>query len=480
MICRRRHPAKAATDPHGRHGHGIGWQRGEQYHLAVQRHDGTHRARSHVARPAMRLPDPQAALRPLHSRSRLARCAAADPELRAWPSCCAGIPARSHHSIAYSLGWTQHSTGPQMIRAWRSSSSSWETSDGRAAEFTHCGVMPASRDRRTFRCSSTCSRATCRNPPCATLPRWRIYKTLPIAQAPTECGTTVCWANLAKFAVSLLKAWYGTAATPQNEFGYQWLPRVDDNSSEMSFFARMDEGDVKGLFVMGQNPAAGGPNGRLHHPAMRGLDWLVVIDLFRNRDCQLLVSDPGGRPRHHSRPRSFSFPRRRSSRKTGSFTNTERMIQWHDKAVDPWETAVRTRGFLTISGSASRSSTRIPSSSAIGRCNISPGTTNPIASAPEDDSCLHADRRRTRRQEGTTGDQRLPSERETAAASGTGRAGERRINGLRVLALLRGVSRGIDEPGSIARQPRGCGFRVWRLGMGVARKSSRHVQPGVG
>ena len=102
------------------------------------------------------------------------------------------------------------------------------------------------------------------------------------------------WADLPKFTVSLLKAWYGAAATPENEFGYQWLPRVDDNSSEMSFFARMDEGDVKGLFVMGQNPAAGGPNGKLHRKAMRRLDWLVVIDLFETETASYWYADPEG------------------------------------------------------------------------------------------------------------------------------------------------------------------------------------------
>jgi formate dehydrogenase major subunit len=105
------------------------------------------------------------------------------------------------------------------------------------------------------------------------------------------------WADLPKFTVSLLKAWYGAAATPENEFGYQWLPRVDENASEMSFFARMDEGDVKGLFVMGQNPAAGGPNGKLHRRAMRRLDWLVVIDLFETETASFWYADlEGGDP----------------------------------------------------------------------------------------------------------------------------------------------------------------------------------------
>jgi formate dehydrogenase major subunit len=103
----------------------------------------------------------------------------------------------------------------------------------------------------------------------------------------------------------------------------------------MSFFARMDEGGVKGLFVMGQNPAAGGPNGKLHRQAMRRLDWLVVIDLFETETASYWYADPEGVDPGSIPTEVFLIPAASVVEKEGSFTNTERMIQWHDKVVDP-------------------------------------------------------------------------------------------------------------------------------------------------
>jgi formate dehydrogenase major subunit len=67
------------------------------------------------------------------------------------------------------------------------------------------------------------------------------------------------WSNFPKFAVSLLKAWYGASATAENDYGFGWVPRIDANYSHLPTFLRMNEGKVKGLFLFGQNPAAGAP-----------------------------------------------------------------------------------------------------------------------------------------------------------------------------------------------------------------------------
>ncbi len=71
--------------------------------------------------------------------------------------------------------------------------------------------------------------------------------------------TTGYWSNFRKFIVSLLKAYYGNAATPENDFHFDWLPRMDGDYSQLPFFKRMAEGEVKGYLLFGQNPAGGGP-----------------------------------------------------------------------------------------------------------------------------------------------------------------------------------------------------------------------------
>ena len=105
-------------------------------------------------------------------------------------------------------------------------------------------------------------------------------------------------------------------------------------------FVAMAEGKIKGFFAMGQNPAVGGQNAGFQRQALAKLDWLVVRDLYETetasfwKDCPRSQSGDARSPRT-SRPRSSSCPRPRRAEMDGSFTNTQRLVQWHDKAVDP-------------------------------------------------------------------------------------------------------------------------------------------------
>ena len=110
------------------------------------------------------------------------------------------------------------------------------------------------------------------------------YLTAPSAQLPEhdtldgwvdhEMPTTGWWANGRKYMVSLLKAWYGDAATRENEWGYQFLPKNVGDHSHMPMFIAMHEGVVKGFIAMGQNPAVGGQNAvyPARRPGEAGLD----------------------------------------------------------------------------------------------------------------------------------------------------------------------------------------------------------------
>ncbi|MGE5608222.1 MAG: molybdopterin dinucleotide binding domain-containing protein, partial [Bacillota bacterium] len=143
------------------------------------------------------------------------------------------------------------------------------------------------------------------------------------------------WVNTPKFLISLLKAYYGDAATKENDFRYDWLPRIDGDYSQLPFFKRMAEGSVDGYFVFGQNPAAGGPNAGLHRAGLRQLKWLVVLDWFETETAIFWKSDPKGPPPQEVGTEVFFFPVPSIVAKEGTFTNTQRLIQWHDKAVDP-------------------------------------------------------------------------------------------------------------------------------------------------
>jgi len=86
------------------------------------------------------------------------------------------------------------------------------------------------------------------------------------------------WSNFDCYIISLLKAYYGEAATKDNDFGFTWLPRVSGDHSHFGYWLDMKDGKMDGLFVMGQNPAVGAPNGRLQRTALSKLKWLVVRD----------------------------------------------------------------------------------------------------------------------------------------------------------------------------------------------------------
>ena len=92
-----------------------------------------------------------------------------------------------------------------------------------------------------------------------------------------ETIPTGYWANMPKFMVSYLKSMYGDAATKENQFGYDWHPKILGDHSHMAMFAAMNAGKVKGMICVGQNPATS-INAKLERTGLRKLEWLVVKD----------------------------------------------------------------------------------------------------------------------------------------------------------------------------------------------------------
>ena len=169
------------------------------------------------------------------------------------------------------------------------------------------------------------------------------YLTMPLRDAHPDLKTYLeketpkggYWVNKPKFMVSLLKAFYGDAATKDNEFGYQWLPKraSADAYSHQHIFVDMYAGKIKGFLADGQNPAVGGPNAKLARSAMAKLDWLVVKDIFLTETADFWKA-PGVNPKD-IKTEVFFLPAAPAAEKDGSLTNTMRLIQWHEKAVNP-------------------------------------------------------------------------------------------------------------------------------------------------
>jgi len=147
------------------------------------------------------------------------------------------------------------------------------------------------------------------------------------------------WANMSTYLVSLLKAWWGEAATADNDFCYDYLPRLTGAHGTYETVAAQLAGACKGYFLMGENPAVGSANGRMQRMGLANLDWLVVRDLAMIESATFWQNGPeietGEMRTEDIGTEVFFLPAAAHTEKSGSFTNTQRMLQWHHEAVEP-------------------------------------------------------------------------------------------------------------------------------------------------
>ena len=130
------------------------------------------------------------------------------------------------------------------------------------------------------------------------------------------------WGEFPKYSVSLLKAWYGEAATAENDYCFRHLPAITGDHSHMNTVVDMADGVVKGYFVMGENPVVGTVNGPLQRKGLRALDWLVVRD-FQLTETAEFWRDAPEIHRGEIRPEDigtevFFFPPRRIRKRTAA------------------------------------------------------------------------------------------------------------------------------------------------------------------
>ena len=242
---------------------------------------------------------------------------------------CSNSGRERTSAIVYALGWTQHTTGVQMIRT----AGILQLLLGNMGR-PGGGIM-AMRGHSTIQGSTDVATLYDLLPGYLPQPAADEQHETLDSYVEHEGLPTGYWANFRKFIVSLLKAWYGDAAAPDNDFCFPWLPRVDGDYSQLAYFDRMAKGGVKGYFLFGQNPGGGGPNAGLHRAGLRNLDWLVVCDWFEIESAVFWKSDPNGPPPAEVKTEVFFIPSAANPEKEGSLTNTQRMLQWHDKAIDP-------------------------------------------------------------------------------------------------------------------------------------------------
>ncbi len=231
-------------------------------------------------------------------------------------------------AFAYAVGWTQHTVGVQYIRA-AGIVQALLGNIGRPG-----GGILALRGHATIQGSTDIATLYNLLPGYLPAPNAVIPEHVSLAgYLSKEMPTTGLWANGRKYTVSFLKAWYGDAATADNEWGYQFLPKNVGDHSHMPMFQAMHDGIITGFMAMGQNPAVGGQNAVYQRAGLARLDWMVVKDIFMTETAEFWkapdVEDPSA-----IQTEVFFFPSSTVPEMDGSFTNTQRLVQWHEKGVD--------------------------------------------------------------------------------------------------------------------------------------------------
>ena len=147
------------------------------------------------------------------------------------------------------------------------------------------------------------------------------------------------WSNADTYMVSLLKEYWGDAATPENDFCFDYLPRINGDHGTYRTVIDMVDGKVSGYFLLGENPAVGSAHGRLQRLGLANLDWLVVRDMTMIESATFWKDAPeietGEIGTERCRTEVFFMPAASHVEKSGTFTNTQRLLQWRDQAVEP-------------------------------------------------------------------------------------------------------------------------------------------------
>ena len=243
-------------------------------------------------------------------------------------------PGRAMTSL-YALGWTQHSVGSQNIRAI----AVIQLLLGNIG--IPGGGVNALRGHSNIQGLTDLGVMSHLLPGYLSLPTEKEpdFKTYLAARTPKPLrpGQMNYWQNTPKFFVSLLKAWYGAAATRENDFAYDFLPKNDRTYDILATFELMHQGKVNGYFCQGFNPLGSVPDKAKLTAALSKLKFLVVIDplatdtsTFWKSRGELHEVDTGT-----IATEVFRLPSTCFAEEDGSLVNSGRWLQWHFKAADP-------------------------------------------------------------------------------------------------------------------------------------------------
>jgi formate dehydrogenase-N alpha subunit len=237
-------------------------------------------------------------------------------------------------TILYALGWTHHSQGAQMIRA------------GAMVQLLLGNIGLAGGGMNALRGHSNIQGLTDLGLLSTLLPG---YMSLPgeketdyrayidkRALKPLRQGQMSYWQNYEKFHVSLMKAWYGNAATKENNWAFDYLPKVDMEHDIIRVFDNMFHGKMNGYIVQGFNPLASFPNKAKINTALAKLKFMVVIDPLATETSEFWKNYGEFNPVDSSTIQTtvYRLPCSLFAEEDGSLVSSCRVLQWHWKGSE--------------------------------------------------------------------------------------------------------------------------------------------------
>src|SRR6201988_3384128 len=139
--------------------------------------------------------------------------------------------------------------------------------------------------------------------------------------------------NYRKFMVSLLKTWYGDAATAKNEYAFDFIPKPFSNSSWISIYDQALKKKMEGVILSGMTATSIGPDANQVMQALANLKWLAVMDPLPTTSSEFWRR-PGADPKT-IQTEVFMIPSTHWIEKDGSFVNSGRWMQWKEAAIPP-------------------------------------------------------------------------------------------------------------------------------------------------
>ena len=240
-------------------------------------------------------------------------------------------------TIIYAVGWTQHTFGTQVIRTAAMLQlllgNVGRAGGGVNALRGHSNIQGATDMAGIF--DNLPGYLKVPTPADGSFDGW-MKRITPKPSKPGMWESFNYWGNTPKFAVSFMKSLYGDAATKQNSWAYDYLPKVDRNFSWVELWNNMYTGIVKGLFAFGMNGVAIGPDSKKNIDALKKADWLVVGEIYPDETSEFWRA-PGTTRDEMKQIQTtvYRLPCAGFAEKDGSFTNSARWLQWKNTALPP-------------------------------------------------------------------------------------------------------------------------------------------------